>query len=272
MDAATGSLGLQAGSFVQSSGLALSSRAALSAFEHALAQLSDAGTGLLAVCRSCETASPGSYGSPLTPGDMPGAAANLLIRGARTVHAVIGRPDLLGLLAQGLLLRALDGSGAQAKVLCQDVLRTEMGGRRALSELTRAGAQVATTAAPPPAVVIVDRRVAIAAVAEQGGNGASGATLVHDPSVAGYMAAAVDAFWAIAAPLHDAIASDSNGLFPADRALLRLLAEGMTQQEAARKLHLSARTISRRTAGLKRILGAASPLQAGLEAARRGWV
>jgi DNA-binding NarL/FixJ family response regulator len=54
--------------------------------------------------------------------------------------------------------------------------------------------------------------------------------------------------------------------------LLRLLSEGMTQQEVARRLQLSARTISRRTAELKRNLGAASPLQAGLEAARRGWL
>ena len=54
--------------------------------------------------------------------------------------------------------------------------------------------------------------------------------------------------------------------------LRRFDIEGMTQQEIARRLQLSVRTISRRTAELERNLGAASPLQAGLEAARRGWL
>jgi DNA-binding NarL/FixJ family response regulator len=100
----------------------------------------------------------------------------------------------------------------------------------------------------------------------------SGATLIRDPFVAGYLAAVVDSLWAIATPLHDAVVRDDDGLSPIDRALLRLLADGMTQQEAARRLQLSVRTVSRRTAELKRELRAGSPLQAGLEAARRGWL
>jgi hypothetical protein len=206
---------------------------------------------------------------PLSPDEVTGAAAALLAQAAATVHAVIGRPDLLGLLGHRLLLQALHDCGAQARVLCQDVLRTEMSARSDLSDLTRAGAAVATIPSPPPQIIIVDRRAAIVTVSEREG-GRGGAVLIQDPTVAGYLAAAVDAFWAIAAPLHDVIVADSNGLLPSDRALLRLLSEGMTQQEAARKLQLSMRTISRRTAELKRVLGAASPLQAGLQAARRG--
>ena len=271
LDEATHSLAYQADSFVQGSGPAPGGTA-LFGFERALAQLSDAASGLMATYRSCQSTSTTGHGYPLSLSEVTAAATDLLTSGARTVHAVIGRPDLLGLLTPGPLLQALGESSAQTKILCQDVLRTEMAGRRALSDLTFAGAQVATTPAPPPPVVIADRQAAIMTVAAPDGNGAAGAMLIRDPSVAGYMAAAVDAFWANAAPLHDAIISESDGLPLADRMLLRLLAEGMTQQEVARRLQLSVRTISRRTAELKRNLGAASPLQAGLEAARRGWL
>jgi len=270
LDGATRSLAYQTGSSFQGSDPAPSGTAQF-AFERALDQLSEAATRLMAACQSCQSTSTTSHGCPLSPSEVTATATSLLTSGARTMHAVIGRPDLLGLLTPGPLLQALGESSVQAKILCQDVLRTEMAGRRALSDLTLAGTQVATTPAPPPPVVIVDRQAAIVTVAEQDSNAAS-AMFIHDPSVTGYMAAAFDAFWATATPLHDAITSDSNGLSPADRTLLRLLAEGMTQHQAARKLQLSARTISRRTAEFKRILGAASPLQAGLEAARRGWL
>lgn len=261
-----------AGSLVLGSGPAPGHRVALSAIESALAQLNEATTGLMAAYWSCHgTASTGD-GHSLNPAEAAAAAASLLTTGTRTVHAVTGRPDMLGLLSPGPQLQALGESGAEAKILCQDVLRTEMAGRRALRGLTLAGAQVATIPAPPPPILIVDREAAIATIVEPHGHAAAGALLVRDSSVARYMAAAVDSFWAIAAPLHDEVPSDGDGLFPADRALLQLLADGLTQQETARRLQLSVRTISRRTAELKRILGAASPLQAGLEAARRGWL
>jgi DNA-binding CsgD family transcriptional regulator len=260
-----------AGSLVLCGDPAPGRRVALSAVESALAQLNEATTGLMSAYRSFQRTTTTGDGHSLSPAEATAAAASLLTSGTRTVHAVTGRPDLLGLLSPGPLLQGLGESGAEAKILCQDVLRTEMAGRRALRGLTLAGAQVATIPSPPPPILIVDREAAIATIVEPDGH-AAGALLIRDSSVAGYMAAAVDSFWLIAAPLHDEVPSDGDGLFPADRALLRLLADGLTQQETARRLQLSVRTISRRTAELKRILGAASPLQAGLEAARRGWL
>jgi DNA-binding NarL/FixJ family response regulator len=95
---------------------------------------------------------------------------------------------------------------------------------------------------------------------------------ITGPSLAGYLAAAIEAFWLAATPLHLAVPADGNGICPADVALLRLLATGTTQQDAARRMHLSERTISRRVAYLKQRLDATSALQAGLEAARRGLI
>jgi DNA-binding CsgD family transcriptional regulator len=269
--ARTRRLASQAGHLVPAVGPIPGAHAELFALDRALAQLSAAAIGMIAACRSCRSASTTGYGDRLSLAEVTAAAAQLAA-GARTVHAVTGRPDVLGLLTPGPLLRVLGESSAQMKVLCQDVLRTDMGGRRALRELVRSGAQVATTPVPPPPVLIVDRQAAFVTMAEPDRDRPGGAMLVRDPWVAGYLAAAVDSFWANATPLHDAVVRDDDGLSPIDRALLRLLADGMTQQEAARRLQLSVRTVSRRTAELKRQLKAGSPLQAGIEAARRGWL
>jgi DNA-binding NarL/FixJ family response regulator len=65
------------------------------------------------------------------------------------------------------------------------------------------------------------------------------AFLLRDPGVAGYLVSAIDCFWAMALPLHDPSEAAGGGLSPVDQALLRLLAQGKTQQEVARSLQLS---------------------------------
>jgi DNA-binding CsgD family transcriptional regulator len=57
-----------------------------------------------------------------------------------------------------------------------------------------------------------------------------------------------------------------------DRKLLRLLATGMKDQAIASHLGMSYRTASRRISGLMAALGAESRFQAGLYAARQGWL
>ncbi|MDF1605102.1 helix-turn-helix transcriptional regulator [Nocardioides sp. YIM 152315] len=56
------------------------------------------------------------------------------------------------------------------------------------------------------------------------------------------------------------------------RFLLEQLAAGAHDEQIARKLGISLRTVRRRVAGLMTELGADSRFQAGVEAARRGWV
>ena len=56
------------------------------------------------------------------------------------------------------------------------------------------------------------------------------------------------------------------------RFLLEQLAEGAHDEQIARKLGLSLRTVRRRVAALMTELGADSRFQAGVEAARRGWL
>ena len=101
----------------------------------------------------------------------------------------------------------------------------------------------------------------------------------------------VDAFrrlfeleWARAVPVPDAAPDrdrpaargfpSSRGRAPSteERSILTLMAVGMKDEAIARQLGISARTLRRRGQELLAELGAGNRFQAGIEAARRGWI
>jgi DNA-binding NarL/FixJ family response regulator len=57
-----------------------------------------------------------------------------------------------------------------------------------------------------------------------------------------------------------------------DRQLVEMLAAGAKDEQIARALGVSLRTVRRRVAALLADLGVRSRFQAGVEAMRRGWV
>lgn len=65
---------------------------------------------------------------------------------------------------------------------------------------------------------------------------------------------------------------DAEPLVDLRRFLLEQLASGARDEQIARKLGISLRTVRRRVADLMTELGADSRFQAGVEAARRGWI
>jgi DNA-binding CsgD family transcriptional regulator len=242
------------------------------ALEEALAHLGEVASKLLVAHRSLQNTVFGGDNDCVDPGEVPQAVADLLASATRSVLVVAGLPDLPGLLPPSATLVEAAAGGAAVRVLCHDKLRADGVAGLSLRALARGGAQVATAPVVPPAIVIVDSRVALMALPGPSEGDAGSAFLLRDPSVAGYLASVIDSFWAMALPLHDLSESADGGLSPVDQALLRLLAQGKTQQEVARSLHLSVRTVSRRIADLKQQLKADSPLQAGMEAVRRGWL
>ena len=74
--------------------------------------------------------------------------------------------------------------------------------------------------------------------------------------------------WAQAAPVE----GSGPALSDMRRYLLELLATGAQDEQIARRLGLSLRTVRRRVAEAMTELGATSRFQAGVEAARRGWL
>jgi DNA-binding CsgD family transcriptional regulator len=73
--------------------------------------------------------------------------------------------------------------------------------------------------------------------------------------------------WARASPLPDLAAAHDQRRF-----LLELMAGGAQDEQIARRLGISLRTVRRRVAEVLGELGAESRFQAGVEAARRGWI
>jgi hypothetical protein len=242
------------------------------AMEEALAHLGEVASRLLVAYRSLQDAVVGADRDRVEPGEVPQTIADLLASATRSVLVVTGLPDLLGLLPTSVTVAKAAAGGAAIRVLGHDKLRADRVAGLPLRALANSGAQVATAPAVPPAIVIVDCRVALMALTGPSEGDAGSAFLLRDPGVAGYLASTIDCFWAMALPLHDLGEGTDGGLSQVDQALLRLLAQGKTQQEIARSLQLSVRTVSRRIADLKRGLKADSPLQAGMEAVRRGWL
>lgn len=121
----------------------------------------------------------------------------------------------------------------------------------------------------PFLLVVVDRQRAL--VQWNSGVRADSAVLVG-PSL--LLDVLVDTFvtqWELASnpPMTNESLLEDGGI---DHAILRMLADGATDGRIARTLHVSTRTVQRRVRGLLGELGAETRFQAGIVAAKRGWI
>jgi DNA-binding CsgD family transcriptional regulator len=94
--------------------------------------------------------------------------------------------------------------------------------------------------------------------------------LVRQPAIVAALTLLFEQFWDQATPLPDLDARRPR--VDVRRSLLRQLAAGAKDEQIARTLGLSLRTVRRRVADLMIELGADTRFQAGVEAARRGWL
>lgn len=117
-------------------------------------------------------------------------------------------------------------------------------------------------------LVIVGPRRAI--VPEPLGTGSEHRVVVRQGSLVGMLQAYFDELWETASRI------DAEGGRLADRdprrLLLAELADGVKDEQIARNLDLSLRTVRRRVAALMIELGVDTRFQAGVEAVRRGWL
>jgi DNA-binding NarL/FixJ family response regulator len=79
-----------------------------------------------------------------------------------------------------------------------------------------------------------------------------------------------ETLWRLAVPLTGAAPTDQ--IDDRDQAIVTLMAAGLTDDAIARRLRLSRRSVVRRTGALLELLGATTRFQAGVQAARRGWL
>jgi DNA-binding CsgD family transcriptional regulator len=178
---------------------------------------------------------------------------------AETCHAdVVDREDAEALVAaaEAEVLRLVRSApvlvapvGARVRTVCA----TADPRRPRHCESVRAVAQV------PLDLVVVDRRIAVLPL------GADGAVVVAAPDAVAALHDLFEATW-------ERGVGPGSAITPEEREILVLVASGLKDEVVARRLGLSLRTLRRRIARVMDVLGADTRFQAGVLAARRGWL
>lgn len=134
------------------------------------------------------------------------------------------------------------------------------------------GAQIRTLPTLPLRMKVIDRRTAALVHAPEAGAGATAMTVLRQPAALVAIHALFERMWDEAAPFAAPEHHLDASVTQQQMALLRLLADGATDEIAARKLNVSARTVGRMVSDLMSRLGARSRFQAGVLVGGHGWL
>ncbi len=168
------------------------------------------------------------------------------------------------LLARGVALRGVYLTSAARN----------LGMRSYLGELDAMGAEVRLRDTLPFRMILVDGSVGLCSM--RWAEGRSGAVVVRCAPVLHLLQRLFDVTWTDASPPRWNAApratdpDDVDELSTEQRTLLRLLAEGATDQAIARTLGVTARTVTRKLREAFDVLGVQTRFQAGAEARARG--
>jgi DNA-binding CsgD family transcriptional regulator len=151
------------------------------------------------------------------------------------------------------------------------ILHERQGGSGFARQLAAAGADVRLAARIPSRMLIADRRVALVLPPT--------AAALNSPAMAvgrsAVLTALIEHFellWDLTPAAGSPAAPSRGEVTGRDAEILRLLGAGLTDDAVAAHLGSSARTVRRRVAALMREAEASTRFQAGVEAARRGWL
>jgi DNA-binding CsgD family transcriptional regulator len=160
--------------------------------------------------------------------------------------------------------------GVRTRDIYLDSVRNDAPTMAYIEWQTSLGAQVRTVASLPTRMLIFDRQVAF--LPARTDNTAAAALILTGQGTLTVLCALFESIWSTAQPVGQAPTRDARGLSPQESAVLCLLAEGHTDETIAKRLAVSTRTIRRITTNLMNQLQARSRFQAGINAARQGWV
>ncbi len=148
----------------------------------------------------------------------------------------------------------------------------------ALTRLRALGEQVRVLRGVPLKMVIADDETALVMLRTPQ-DAWRGSMLVRRSPLLESLTTLFETLWRLSVPLPRnapplAVAADAARDLPTarDRQVLVLLAGGATDETIARQLGLSTRTVERRVRAMLDRLGAETRFQAGVQAARRGWL
>lgn len=131
-----------------------------------------------------------------------------------------------------------------------------------------AGEESRFIAGIPFSVVVADDMAAVIDLTSYDSSG-RGSLLIRDRRFVLGLRALADSFWRLAAPITAAHKPEMDGR---SRLILAVMATGATDATIAHQAGVSQRTVERTVRSLMEELGATTRFQAGVQAARRGWL
>ncbi|BAC67795.1 helix-turn-helix transcriptional regulator [Streptomyces avermitilis] len=162
------------------------------------------------------------------------------------------------------------GRGVRMRTLYLDSVRTDRATVEHARWLTSLGGQVRTVPALPTRLILMDRKTALISVSSD--DTAAGAVVLTGQGTLTALHALFETTWAGAQPLGDTVPVDRHGLTGQQATVVRLLAEGHTDETIAKRLGVSPRTARRIASELMERLEARSRFEAGVRAVQRGWL
>jgi len=162
------------------------------------------------------------------------------------------------------------GRGLRMRSIFLESIRRDSASMAYLRWLTAQGAEVRTQATLPNRMIIYDRRIAVLPIDPD--KSSVGALVMRGAGVVTALCELFEQMWSAALPLDHGRPLEAPELSPQEQAVLRLLAQGCTDEVIARRLGISVRTSRRITASLLVRLDARSRFQAGFQAALYGWL
>ena len=210
---------------------------------------------------------------PLETGQEALAEAGRLAAHATTEYLQVmpsGLESVAALHGDLTLHKAAALRGVRVKALYHDSTRRDPAAFGHVRRAAQAGTEVRTGPMLPPPMVICDRKVLLIPAAE---DQPETALCIREPSIVAVLGTTFDNSWDTATPLDTAPERDGPEILTAaEQTLLQLAGAGLTDDAAASRLGVSGRTVARRMENLMRALKATSRFQAGLNAARNGWL
>jgi len=162
-------------------------------------------------------------------------------------------------------------AGVTLRTLYLDSVRNDRATTEYARWLSERGGQVRTVPSLPLRMLIADRSVALLPIDPE--DTRAGAVVMQAPGVVTALLVLFDLVWDQATPFGaERPNSSEDEPVPQEITLLKLLAQGHTDEVAARKLGLSLRTTRRLMASITAKLGARSRFEAGVLAAQAGWL
>jgi sugar-specific transcriptional regulator TrmB/DNA-binding CsgD family transcriptional regulator len=165
--------------------------------------------------------------------------------------------------------------GVRMRTLYLDSIRNHPPSYNYARWLAEQGGQVRSLPTLPLRMILCDGDQAVIPVDPSGTDRA--VLVVRSPGIVTALHALFETMWTTARPLveagcRDAETAGGQELTMQDKELLRLLAQGLTDEAMAARMGVSKRTINRLNSGLMRRMDVRSRFQAGARAIQQGWI